>query len=90
MFKAPGIHSLCQFHPITFVKAKIDFLAVHCHMVPWGVYSIGPVAVKDRPDFEPQYVIWSETTISSHLAKKLFFNSNLHSLSSRRELDQST
>ena len=25
---------------------EIDFLAVHCHMVPWGVYSIGPVAVR--------------------------------------------
>ena len=47
MFKAAGIHSLCQFHPITFVKPKIDFLAVHYHMVPWGVYSIGPVAVKN-------------------------------------------
>ena len=48
MFKAAGIHSLCQFHPITFVKAQIDVLAVHCHMVPWGVYSIGPVAVKPK------------------------------------------
>ena len=46
MLKAPGIHFLCQFHPIMIVESKIDFLAVHCHMVPWGVYSIGPVAVK--------------------------------------------
>ena len=46
MLKAPGIDFLCQFHPIIIVESKIDFLAVHCHMVPWGVYSIGPVAVK--------------------------------------------
>ena len=45
MLKEPGIHFLCQFHPIIIVESKIDFLAVHCHMVPWGVYSIGPVAV---------------------------------------------
>ena len=47
MLKAPGIHFLCQFHPIIIVESKIDFLAVHCHMVPWGVYSIGPVAVNN-------------------------------------------
>ena len=49
MFKEPEIHSSCQFHSITIVKAKIDILTVHCHMVPLGVYSIGPEAVNSYP-----------------------------------------
>ena len=48
MFKAPGIHSSWQFYLIAFVKAKLNFLAVHCHMVPRWLYSIVPVAVNGQ------------------------------------------
>ena len=70
MFKAPGIHSLCRFYPITFVKAKIDFLAVHCHMVPWGVYSIGPVAVKESGNWTVKMTVYFKPDLTFILILK--------------------